>query len=389
MTLKKLSEITIEKTERNHNLESLPVWSVTSEKGIIRSEEYFKKKVFSKNLSNYRILDIDDIAYNPSRINVGSIALNDKEKGLISPLYVIIKCDNDEINPEFLINYLKSDEGVNQIKHKTEGSVRDSLSYSNLGRIELILPKINIQDKIVEIIKKSREIETKRKEIIVTIDKCIESFFYKLFGLANEMKFELTPLNKLIIGEPQNGFFKKDEFYGSGTKIAWVENITDCFLETSNLKKVRVTDREKKQYLVENGDILVTRSSHLGPDGVGVITLIDDNNEEIIFESHIVKIKLNNELVNPFFLMAFFRTEFGRSLITKNAKKSTMTSISQPDLLSLKIPLPSMNKQKLIEPQIRKLEHIKRNQIKTLQNSQELIKSLIYNLTTGRHNVKE
>ena len=66
-----LREISVRNSPVNTNL---PVLSVTNTQGFVTSESYFDRKVYSKDLSNYKIVHKDQFAYNPSRINVGSIA---------------------------------------------------------------------------------------------------------------------------------------------------------------------------------------------------------------------------------------------------------------------------------------------------------------------------
>ena len=73
------------------------------------------------------------IAYNPSRINVGSVALQDKDdEVIVSPLYVVFDIDEDIVLAEFLEKFLHSDVALMQIRGLTSGSVRDSLKFSAL-----------------------------------------------------------------------------------------------------------------------------------------------------------------------------------------------------------------------------------------------------------------
>ena len=157
-----LGRYTDEVNHRNQNKTDLSVCSVTNNQGIVYSETRFKKQVFSKNLSKYKIIAPDEIAYNPSRVNVGSIAINAMdEEVLLSPMYVIVKCHN-EILPKFLLYFLKSTEGKNRIKHLTQGSVRDSLSYKNFEKIEIFLPSVPIQEKMIQIIEQVMDLQKKR-----------------------------------------------------------------------------------------------------------------------------------------------------------------------------------------------------------------------------------
>lgn len=102
----------------------------------------FKGKV-AKDTSNYRRLEIGDFAYNPMRINVGSIAVcrHPEEQGWVSPDYVVFRLnDAAPFGPEYLLRFLKSIPGREEIDRHTEGSVRARLYFANLRDVEVPLP---------------------------------------------------------------------------------------------------------------------------------------------------------------------------------------------------------------------------------------------------------
>ena len=99
----KLADLLVDFTNKNKKDEKIPVYSVTNNKGFTISTDYFSKEVFSKNLTTYKIVEGNDFAYNPSRINVGSIYFFQHEgRGLISPLYVTFKI-SEKLNAKYFI----------------------------------------------------------------------------------------------------------------------------------------------------------------------------------------------------------------------------------------------------------------------------------------------
>lgn len=142
----KLGEYLSQCTERNKNGIN-NVKSVSNARGFINQKDQFSKEVASEDLSNYKIVRKRNIAYNPSRINVGSIAIyEDEEPGIVSPMYVVFSCS--KIVPKFLLLLLETCRGKYEIKSYLSGSVRDSLSFEDLCEIELSLPTFE-QEKIV------------------------------------------------------------------------------------------------------------------------------------------------------------------------------------------------------------------------------------------------
>ena len=137
------------KSKRNKNLEINNVLSVSNTKGFISQKDQFDRdNVASTNLSNYKIVEKGDIAYNPSRINVGSIAVLDKfESGIISPMYVVFNTNN-VLSTIYFNNLLKTHRFKFLIKSNCSGSVRDSLNFDDLCSFKVSIPSLPEQQKI-------------------------------------------------------------------------------------------------------------------------------------------------------------------------------------------------------------------------------------------------
>ena len=159
----KIGTLTRELSIRNYQNECINVKSVSNKDGFINQEEQFSKRVASKDTSNYKKVSYGNIAYNPSRINVGSIAIyEDKEDGIVSPMYVVFECK--KINPHLLLLLLNTDKTQYDIKSYLSGSVRDSLNYSDLEKIEIFIPDERAQSLLFDFFNKKDLLYTKEKE---------------------------------------------------------------------------------------------------------------------------------------------------------------------------------------------------------------------------------
>lgn len=193
--LKKLGEHIIESKEQygSEKLNGVQVLSVTNDQGFVNSE-----KRTSENVSNYKVIKGQYFAYNPYRINVGSLAFAGSEHtGIVSPAYVVFYCAGD-LDPDYLWKYLKSDVGLFYIRQGGKGSVRSSLSFGRLQEIEIPLPPLHEQKRIV---KKIKEIEERTKSIINTVDyiekavnAIVPSALSKIFGDADWKKDKIGNL---------------------------------------------------------------------------------------------------------------------------------------------------------------------------------------------------
>lgn len=144
----KLSEFFREKSVKAESVpdyEVLPVLGVSNKVGITVTGH---KK--SKDLATYQLIEEGDFAYNPYRINVGSIGLTPQGvKGLVSPAYVVFSA-KETLLPELLLNFLKSSEGLFQISKYSRGTVRKSLRFKDLCQISMFIPPIEKQRLILQ-----------------------------------------------------------------------------------------------------------------------------------------------------------------------------------------------------------------------------------------------
>ena len=144
-----LGDITEIITRRNKNRINYPMYSVTNDKGFIpQTEQFEEREMVSDDISAYKIIQKDEIAYNPARINVGSIAqYTEQNPCMISSLYVCIKA-REGVDSRWLIQVLKSEQFINYYNLYAEGGVRLYLFYPNFSRIKVALPPLARQQQI-------------------------------------------------------------------------------------------------------------------------------------------------------------------------------------------------------------------------------------------------
>ena len=136
------------------------------------------------------------LAYNPYRVNVGSIGIKtDKlNNEYISPAYVVIKC-KDTILPEYLYLVLKSSTFNRIIRENTTGSVRQTLSYEKLSKIRIPVPlTIDEQRFLVEQYQASIE---QAKEAKANAERIERSIFEYMTGVLGISEIKSTPISGL------------------------------------------------------------------------------------------------------------------------------------------------------------------------------------------------
>lgn len=161
-----IRDFTNEVSKRNSGGAIDRVLSVTNNRGFVLPEDQFARRVASSDLSNYKIVTKGQYAYNPSRINVGSIArLDGWDKGVLSPMYVVFKVNEKKVSSDFFLHWLSSHEARERIRRSAQGSVRETVSSTDFGAIPFPLPLIEQQKLIAETLNTARyEIDLLKKQ---------------------------------------------------------------------------------------------------------------------------------------------------------------------------------------------------------------------------------
>ncbi len=162
-----IRDFATEISRRNRDGAVSQVLSVTNHSGFVLPEDQFERRVASSDLSNYKIVTRGQYAYNPSRINVGSIArLNDWEKGVLSPMYVVFELDENKIDSDFFHHWLSSHEAKQRIKKSAQGSVRETVSFGDFSAIPFPLPPKGKQMAIARTLNIAQQEITLLKELV-------------------------------------------------------------------------------------------------------------------------------------------------------------------------------------------------------------------------------
>ena len=148
-----LGEITEVVSRRNKGRKVFPMYSVTNDRGFIPQAEQFEdREMVGEDISAYKIVHNGEIAYNPARINVGSIAqYTGNEPCMISSLYICLKV-MPEVLSNWLIQVLRCEQLINYYNLYAEGGVRLYLFYPNFSKIRIYLPTIEQQKRIASIL---------------------------------------------------------------------------------------------------------------------------------------------------------------------------------------------------------------------------------------------
>jgi len=266
--------------DKNKNAKPYKVYTVSNIYGMILSDEFFDKKVYSRDTSTYKIIADGYFAYNPYRINVGSLGLfKESEKGLVSPAYVVFKVADDALHEEFLFNLLKTPKYASEISRyaMARGSVRRSLSYRDLSKFLIPLPPLPEQKKIATVLSAVQDAKEKTEAVIQAARELKKSLMKHLFtyGPVSPEDAEDVPLKETEIGMVPEEW----EVYRLGdiatsqygyTASAQRDNVGPKFLRITDIDEYgnvnwaevpycSISPDDYRKFAVKDYDILVAR----------------------------------------------------------------------------------------------------------------------------------
>lgn len=169
-----ISEIASEVSERGLAHADYPVLSCSKHDGMVKSLSYFKKKVYSDDTSNYKVMRRGTFGFPSNHVEEGSIGHQDIcDVGIVSPIYCVFRA-NDKIEDGFLYKLLKTDRYRQIFAAATNASVdrRGSLRWKEFAKIKVPLPPLDEQAAI--------------NKLIDAADQCEQGYSIQLTALRQE-----------------------------------------------------------------------------------------------------------------------------------------------------------------------------------------------------------
>ena len=306
------------------------MFSVTNERGFVpQSEQFEGRDMVGDDIKAYKIIQSQEFAYNPARINVGSIAMySGKVPCMISSLYVCFKT-TQKVDDEWLMQLLKTAKLNYCYNVNGEGGVRVYLFYPNFARIRVSLPSLTEQKKIACFLNLLDERISTQNKIIEDLKKLKSAISEKLFKDAKGDVITLSEICDIVKGEQING-----EFLSEHGKYYVMNGGTDPSGYYDN-------------YNVEAYTISISE----GGNSCGYVQF---NKCPFWCGGHCYSIQNIADNVYNLYLYHYLKTE--EKAIMKLRIGSGLPNIQKKDLATFKIKLPTSEQQKAISDILSLLE---------------------------------
>lgn len=184
-----------------------------------------------------------------------------------------------------------------------------------------------------------------------------------------------------LLEEPvRNGLTKPKAIRGSGVKmIAMGELFAYSRISNITTDRVPVTEKELQNCGIKPLDILFARQS-LTLEGAGKCSIVTDVSEDTVFESHLIRTRVDQRKADPFFLYYYFNSPHGKENIKSIVEQVAAAGIRGSDLIKLLVPYPCLEEQKQISSILRSLDDKIELNNKINENLEQQAQALYQNL---------
>ncbi len=243
----------------------------------------------------------------------------------------------DGVEREFIAYLLRRKETVDYVMSSVTGARMPRTDMKALMSLPVPLLPPGEQRRIVGILNRAAKIERLRSQAQERLREFIPALFIRMFGdpVENPMGWARERLGMLIKEGPQNGLYRPKSAYGVGTPILRIDgfyngNVTDPF----KWQRLCLDEPTVKKYALVEGDIVINRVN--SRPFLGKSAIIPKTVEPAVFESNMMRMRLNVHRILPRFLISMLQLEPIRKRLCSNAKDAiNQSSINQTDVREL------------------------------------------------------
>ncbi|WP_295096414.1 restriction endonuclease subunit S [uncultured Catenibacterium sp.] len=367
----RLGDYIKEYSVKNKNDEDIPVYSVSNSLGFCK--DYFGKEVASKNKTTYKIVPRGCFAYNPSRINVGSVDWqNEEERVIVSPLYNVFSV-SPLLDQQYLLYYLKSNVSLARIKAVASGSVRDNLKLSMLYEFPIDLISLEQQYEVVSILNAVQKIIDLYQKELSGLDELVRARFVEMFGdlRINDKGWKYYKLDELteLITDGEHATPKRTT---QGIYLLSARNVLNHQLSLEDVDFIDCDEfnRISRRIIPKEGDVLISCSGSIGR------CCIVPKNIKFQMVRSIALLRFKSD-INPVFAEYMITSDYLQDQINKSKTASSQANLFQGKIKSLKGVVPPLELQNQFASFVEEIDKSRSRIQKSLEASKELFDSLM------------
>lgn len=291
-----------------------------------------------------------------------------------------------KINIKYIFYFLKTNVGV--LERGFKGIAIKHISKNYLENIEIIIPSLEEQNRIVTILDKVELILFNRRSVNVNQAKLLKSIFYNTF--KNFFSGETIPLinyTDIISGITKGKDYKNKAIVE--VPYLRVANVQDGYLDLSEIKTISATLVEIEKYSLFYNDLLLTEGGD--PDKLGRGFLWRDEIKDCIFQNHLFRVRISDtNKLSPIFLCYLISSVYGKAYFLKSARQTTgIATINLAHIKNFPVFIPSIELQDSFSKQALKIENLIAQNNKKIYLLETLLKALSQLAFTGKLKIND
>ena len=304
------------------------------------------------DFSKYKVVKKGQFTYIPDTSRrgdkIGIALLEDYETGIVSNVYTVFEViDEKQLIPQYLMLWFNRAEFDRFARYKSHGSVREIFDWNELCMVELPVPPIEEQRKIVQAYKTITDrIELKKKINDNLTEQCLVDYSLMLNGYTTESEDLPEDWSKGSIGSYCNvksGYaFKSDWWTTEGYKVIKIANIVNNSIDLDSCDCVIAEHANKaNNFFVQSGDILIAMTGAT----TGKIGMVPLCNEPIVVNQRVGKFFLGENPIEkaPFLFSTLLYSRVVRHLQPDGTAGSAQDNLSADNIKDVAIVLPEQS----------------------------------------------
>jgi type I restriction enzyme S subunit len=291
----------------------------------------------------------------------------------------------DRIIPEWVYYFLRQEVVRKEAERNMTGSAGQKRVPSKfLAETIIPLPPLHEQKRIAAILSKADRLRRLRRYARELSDGYLGSVFLEMFGdpVANPRGWEITELGNLLRITPHIGTIVPAQEKGDQLCVR-VGEIGDWYIDLGACKYVSLTGEDLKRFLLLPGDIVLARA--IGSEAhLGKLSIMGYSKMPVVFDSHVMRLRLDDTFILPEFFMLWMRTSGGRARFMQQARRTAVQfNVNAQQMAAIEIPLPPLILQQEFAEIVQKYERLRTQQREAKRQAEYLFQSLLHRVFRG------
>jgi type I restriction enzyme S subunit len=367
----------------------VPMSALSAESASVEEEQDRPYSEVSKGYTSFASGDVLFAKITPCFEN-GKIAqaILRNRIGVGSTEFHVIRPNDGQAEGRFLHHFLRQPKIRSAGERRMTGSGGQRRVPTNfLAKLEIILPPLEEQKRIAEVLDKAEELRAKRRAALAQLDTLTQSIFLEMFGGADSKKWPVSDI--LGVTNPEKGAIRTgpfgsqlltSEFTESGIAVLGIDNAVSnkfCWGERRYISETKY--KKLQRYTVRPGDVIITIMGTCGR-----CAIVPDDIPLAINTKHLCCITLDKKRCLPAYLHAYFlQHQMARDYLKQTAKGAIMAGLNMGIIQKMPIPLPPVGLQQEFSRRVSSVEKLKANQRASLAELDTLFASLQYRAFQG------